>query len=54
MKSLQVAAVENGFCDAGSDVRVTLPGGDLTVRYENGRVTLTGGATEVFSGTFMY
>ena len=49
-----VAAVENGFCDAGSDVRVTLPGGDLTVRYENGRVTLTGGATEVFSGTFMY
>ena len=49
-----VAAVENGLCDAGTDIRVTLPGGDLTVRYEEGRVFLTGGATEVFSGTFVY
>ena len=49
-----VAAVENGFCDAGTDVRVALPGGDLTVRYQEGRVFLTGGAVEVFSGTFEY
>ena len=49
-----VAAVENGCCDAGTDVRVTLPGGDLTVRYQEGRVFLTGGATEVFRGTFEY
>ena len=49
-----VAAVENGYCDAGIDVRVTLPGGDLTVRYQNGCVFLTGGAVEVFSGTFEY
>ena len=49
-----VAAVENGHCDAGTDVRVALPGGDLTVRYQNGRVFLTGGAVEVFSGSFEY
>ena len=49
-----VAAVENGYCDAGTDVKVSLPGGDLTVRYQDGRVFLTGGATEVFSGTFEY
>ena len=49
-----VAAVENGFCDKGTDVRVTLPGGDLTVNYTDDRVTLTGSANVVFSGTFEY
>ena len=50
-----VAAVENGFCDRGTDVRVTLPGGDLTVCYDgDGRVLLTGGATVVFTGSFEY
>ncbi len=49
-----VAAVESGFCDRGTDVKVTLPGGDLTVNYSDDRVLLTGGATAVFSGTFDY
>ena len=49
-----VAAVENGYCDQGTDVRVTLPGGDLTVNYSEDRVLLTGGATTVFTGTFEY
>lgn len=49
-----VAAVENGFCDKGTDVRVTLPGGDLTVNYTDDRVVLTGSANVVFSGTFEY
>ncbi len=49
-----VAAVENGYCDKGTDVRVTLPGGDLIVNYTDDRVLLTGSATVVFSGTFEY
>jgi carbamoyl-phosphate synthase large subunit len=49
-----VAAVENGFCDKGTDVRVTLPGGDLIVNYTDERVVLTGSANVVFSGTFEY
>ena len=49
-----IAAVESGFCDRGTDVKVTLPGGDLTVNYSDDRVLLTGGATAVFSGTFDY
>ena len=49
-----VAAVENGFCDKGTDVKVTLPGGEMVVNYSDEKVTLTGGATEVFSGTFEY
>ena len=49
-----VAAVLNGFCDEGTDIKVTLPGGDLTVNYSKGRVYLTGGATVVFSGSFEY
>ena len=47
-----VAAVENGYCEAGRDVTVHLPGGDLTVRYADGRVTLTGSAVMVYEGTF--
>ena len=48
------AAVENGLCDADSDILVTLPGGDLTVRLSGGEVFLTGGAETVFTGSFEY
>ncbi|MGX8698934.1 MAG: diaminopimelate epimerase, partial [bacterium] len=45
-----VAAVEKGLCDRGADIRVSLPGGDLTVTYDSA-VSLTGGAEVVFEGT---
>ena len=48
------AAVENGFCDRGADIHVSLPGGELLVNYTEDRVLLTGGATKVFEGTFAY
>ena len=46
--------MENGLCDADSDIRVTLPGGDLMVRLSGGEVFLTGGAETVFTGSFEY
>ncbi len=49
-----VAAVENGFCDPGRDVKVVLPGGDLIVCYSHGSVTLTGSVVKVYDGTFEY
>ena len=49
-----VAACENGLCDKGSDVRVILLGGELTVNYTDERVLLTGGASVVFEGSFLY
>ena len=48
------AAVENGYCDAGSDVKVTLLGGDLIVNYTPEKITLTGNAKLVFEGSFEY
>ncbi len=49
-----VAAVENGFCYKGEDVTVKLPGGDLTVNYQDSGVVLTGNTKLVFNGTFAY
>ena len=49
-----IAAVENGYCDKGSDVKVSLLGGELTVNYTDERVLLTGGATKVYEGSFEY
>ncbi len=49
-----IAAVENGFCEKGSDVTVKLPGGDLTVNYTDERVLLTGNAVSVYEGFFEY
>ncbi len=46
-----VAAVANGLCEEGSDITVKLLGGDLKVRYEKGRVYLTGSAVKCFEGT---
>ena len=48
------AAVENGYCDMGSDVTVSLPGGDLTVNYTREKIVLTGSAIKVYRGTFEY
>ena len=49
-----VAACEKALCDKGSDVKVSLLGGELTVNYSDARVLLTGGASIVFEGSFLY
>ena len=49
-----VAAVEDGLCDAGTDVTVTVPGGELIVNYTPERVLLTGAVTLVYDGSFEY
>lgn len=46
-----VAAVLNGLCDKDTDISVRLPGGELTIRYTDDAVYLTGEACEVFRGT---
>ena len=48
------AAVENGYCDMGSDVTVSLPGGELTVNYTPEKIILTGSAIKVYRGSFEY
>ena len=45
-----VAAVENGYCKKGEDVLVHLRGGDLTIRYTDEAVFMTGEAVTVFEG----
>ena len=45
-----VAAVENGFCDKNTDVKVHLLGGDLIVNYTDEAVYMTGNAVKVFEG----
>ncbi len=52
--AVAAAAVRLGLCDAGRDLMVKQPGGDLTVRCQNGRITLTGEAVFVFEGEFAY
>ena len=44
------AAIRTGRCDAGKDILVKLPGGDLTVRDQDGKLTLTGDTVLVFEG----
>jgi len=46
-----VAAVENGFCTKGEDIRVKLIGGTLIINYTDEAVFMTGEAHTVFSGT---
>ena len=48
------AAVKNGICPPDKDIVVKLAGGDLTVRYTEEKITLTGEATHVFEGEFEY
>lgn len=45
-----VAAVENGFCDKGAPVTVSLLGGDLKITYTDESVLMEGPAVTVFEG----
>ncbi len=45
-----VVACEQGLCRMGKDITVKVRGGDLTVNYDGKRVTLTGEATQVYTG----
>ena len=44
------AAVENGFCDKDKEITVLLPGGELSIRYTEDMVYLTGNAEKVYEG----
>ena len=46
-----VAAVLNGYCDTGADIKVQLPGGNLIIHYTDETVFMTGGCVKVFDGT---
>ncbi len=46
-----VAAVLNGYCPKGEEILVRLRGGDLTIRYTDDTVWMTGEAVEVFRGS---
>lgn len=45
-----VAAVLNGYCPKDEDILVHLRGGDLTIRYSDETVWMTGEAKKVFEG----
>lgn len=49
-----VAAVENGYCLKNEDITVRVNGGELTVKYTDDSVFLTGNAISVFEGTIEY
>lgn len=46
-----VAAVLNGLCPEGEDIRVKLSGGELTISYSDGIVYMSGDCEKVFEGT---
>jgi carbamoyl-phosphate synthase large subunit len=46
-----VAAVLNGHCDKGQEIKVQLPGGELVIQYTDETVFMTGGCVTVFEGT---
>ena len=48
------AAVKNGLCEKGVEVRVQVPGGTLLVKYTDETVILTGRVSEVFRATAEY
>ena len=48
------AAVENGLCDMGKDIKVSVSGGELIVNYTREKVLLTGSVTHVYDGSFEY
>jgi len=45
-----VAAVLNGYCSKGEDIRVQLLGGELVINYTDEAVFMTGGCEKVFEG----
>jgi len=46
-----VAAVLMGYCDKDTDITVRLKGGELTIKYTDDAVYMTGGCEKVFEGT---
>jgi carbamoyl-phosphate synthase large subunit len=46
-----VAAVLNGHCDKGADIKVRLPGGELIIQYTDETVYMTGDCKKVYEGT---
>ena len=46
-----VAAVLNGYCDEGTDIRVQLLGGELIINYTSDAIHMTGNCIKVFDGT---
>lgn len=48
--AVAVAAVLNGYCNKGEEISVKLLGGDLTVKYTDEAVYMTGGAVKVYDG----
>jgi carbamoyl-phosphate synthase large subunit len=46
-----VAAVLNGHCDKGADIKVQLPGGILIINYNGETVLMTGDCKKVYDGT---
>lgn len=46
-----VAAVLNGYCDKGEDIKVKLLGGELIIQYTDEGVYMTGDCKKVFDGT---
>lgn len=49
--AVAVAAVLNGLCSKNEEILIHLRGGDLTIRYTDEAVFLTGSATKVFEGS---
>ena len=48
------AAIANGYCQEGTDIQVQVPGGNLYVRCENGRVSLRGNVAQVYEASIEY
>ena len=46
-----VAAVLNGYCKKGEDIKVSVPGGEVIVNYTDEAVYLTGDSIKAFDGT---
>ncbi|MDR2502199.1 MAG: carbamoyl-phosphate synthase large subunit [Oscillospiraceae bacterium] len=46
-----VAAVLNGHCEKGADVRIMSPGGELVINYTDEAVYMTGNCVKVYDGT---
>lgn len=49
------AAVENGICKKGEEIKVNLLGGSLLITYmQNGHIYMRGSAQKVYDGVFSY
>lgn len=49
-----LAAIKLNIAKEDTDITIKMPGGDVIVRYEDENIYLTGGAHEVFKGSFEY